>query len=253
MVKALMNCVRKNVEYLWENITKHIMALPSGECERALHGKERGMKLFEKFIYLISADIRNSKIIDLEHNVVDRFTLNLHNFVFILFLVLAILFYGDIWLFDASISSSLIDWFGLLPENKKYLHNEQIKMFYTFGGVAALAIGVIASVYFYISHGADIDRYDLHKKLYFNNLFITTIISFIGAPLLTVVYFSAGYLVAIKFPAFWSLDQIPGFLVIQLIVAIKMLAYTALGACGTGLMFFPYRLHPKKLIKKENF
>lgn len=49
-----MNCVRKNVECLWGNITKHIRALPSWECERALHGKERAMSKKTKIIIAVS-------------------------------------------------------------------------------------------------------------------------------------------------------------------------------------------------------
>lgn len=51
-----MLCEETNVEYLCGNIPKNIRALPSGECERALHGKERAMtKLFKNKIRILIA------------------------------------------------------------------------------------------------------------------------------------------------------------------------------------------------------
>ncbi|MCB1145068.1 MAG: hypothetical protein KDK54_22685 [Leptospiraceae bacterium] len=54
MKKTLMNCVRKNAEYLLGAITKYIKALPPRKCGRALHEKERAMSTIFKNSIMIA-------------------------------------------------------------------------------------------------------------------------------------------------------------------------------------------------------
>ncbi len=212
-------------------------------------------KILKKIIWLIGANLRASKAIDVENNYRDRFFYNVHNILFMFLLCLAILTYTDLWVFKSSFSSVLFQWLGMGDIYQKDLPRSHLRLYYYTSTVVSVGAGLLASIVFYIQYGDVFRRYDLpRKKSLFNNIYTIWIRDITVGPaliiLLSFLFFLGGFLAGIRFPEVVNLDLIPGVLLLQLYILIQVQAM--IGSLFYGLFqnMYPYSLHPRRVKSK---
>lgn len=198
-------------------------------------------KILDRIFWIIGADLRTSKSMDVVNNPVHKFMYDLHNVSFLMFLILAIIFYGDVFFLNGAMSTLFINVMGFSSEYLKYIEHDQIKLFYIACSLGAMGAGIFSSAYLYIKKNSNFIRENFIGEKIFYNIYITSIINVIFGFLLGVCgFFLGGYILSVYLIPWLGLDKIPGILIVQIMLAIKVNALITIGVFSTFSLLMPY-------------
>ena len=193
------------------------------------------------FFALISSDLTRSNHLDVKNNIVDRFTVTVHNFNFAVLVIFSIVYFTNVTSFDEMVVSALQRLLHVDAAKFDTITPDPIKIFHLFSTMLVFVTGIPLATYFFIRYGDSVNRVDF-VRMKVINIFISNILLTIGSMIGFVIFFVAAYLVAIKFPEFTHLNQLHGFFVVQTIVIIKLQSLAATCSSTFFQLLLPYQL-----------
>lgn len=188
---------------------------------------------------LIVADLHAPSYVNLENEVVWRYTVAVHNLQLLCCFVVASALYLDAAIIDGVVFEYSIRSFGVNPEYINRIASDPLKVTYLIWTIISLPVAGFVASRFYWIEGGRIERADLVSRTRF--VIPASIMRVVGGILFAPLFFFAGYLSAITFFERTGLDQIPGVIILQAIIALKMQAYVAISEFSAFIHILPYR------------
>lgn len=207
-------------------------------------------KFVQKILSVADFDLRHSKHFDFDNNMVHRFTLELNNFIFWSFLMLCIIYFSGVWLFDSDIYTYVHT--KLIPtQYHGHLKNDPLQVYFFASSILVLLLALPSAIFFYVRYGGGVQRVDFVTRIYFN-VFFTNVCAFFMNVFAVGMFLFIGYLLGFKWFVDFGLNKIPGAFLFQIYILLKCLSFAGISSSSIFQLLLPYNLHPSHLRQKNN-
>ncbi len=200
--------------------------------------------LWNKYIEVIAFDLLRAKRFDHENSIVDAYDFKIHNFMFTTVLVFSFLFLIDAQFCGSNLSKIFIHILSADVDIDNLSNRQYFRILFAEASILSIVVGVFSAIYFYIKFGGDFNRSMLYSKPSIN-FALNYLGNLVGAMIGVAIGVFGGFLVAIKFFEALSLDALPIFIVLQVIIVAKTLSFATPSTCRFFQIIMPYSLHPK--------
>ena len=166
-----------------------------------------------------------------------------HNLTFLAVCIAGIVYCIDSEFFDSLLIVHIRELLGLESNTTSLLYSNSLTGYYVAMSSLSALLAASCALIFVIKYGHQQNRSDFYSYSLFGN-FGPFVHAFITLPIFAALLLVGGYLIAIKLPNFASFNELPGVIVVQILIVAKVQALTSIVTMSFTHQLLPFELHP---------